>query len=302
VKARFLLIFSLCSAATSAFSQSTSGEWTYYPMNSSEAAITAYSGPGGAVVVPSSIDGYIVRVLGNGWWPPVFGPVNSTVTSLTIPDSVHNIEQSAFEGCTKLTSVTIGDGVATIGLRAFSQCGNLTSVTIPFFTVLGYDVFPPNVVVTRDFAVLTRNNAFMEALTAKILAGLPDNYGIATKSDLGIALSNATTQAIAQVQAAPNDYNLHSAAEYQANYSNGVADGTSLVTANPAGYNLYTSDSIMDLRMGGAMVQKQGNNAVVTFQAQTTTDLTQPFTNHGTPITNTIPMPGNKGFLRIQAR
>ena len=79
--------------------------------------------------------------------------------------------------------------------------------------------------------------------------------------------------------------------------------GTSLVTANPAGYNLYTSDSIMDLRMGGAMVQKQGNNAVVTFQTQTTTDLaTQPFTNNGVPITNAVPMPGNKGFLRIQAK
>jgi hypothetical protein len=58
----------------------------------------------------------------------------------------------------------------------------------------------------------------------------------------------------------------------------------------------------MDLHMGGLMVQKQGGNAVVTFQPQTTADLTQPFTNNGTPITNTIPMPGNKGFIRVQAR
>lgn len=78
-----------------------------------------------------------------------------------------------------------------------------------------------------------------------------------------------------------------------------------LVTAlyiNASRAGLYDSNSIMDLRMNGLMLQKQGGNAVVTFQPQTTADLTQPFTNHGTPITNTIPMPWNKGFLRIQAR
>jgi len=58
----------------------------------------------------------------------------------------------------------------------------------------------------------------------------------------------------------------------------------------------------MDLSMGGLMLQKQGNNAVVSFQPQATTDLTQPYTNYGLPITSTITMPGDKGFIRIQAR
>jgi hypothetical protein len=57
----------------------------------------------------------------------------------------------------------------------------------------------------------------------------------------------------------------------------------------------------MDLRMGGLMIQKQGSNATINFQPQTTTDLALPFTNNGTPITNQIPMPGNKGFIRIRA-
>ena len=53
----------------------------------------------------------------------------------------------------------------------------------------------------------------------------------------------------------------------------------------------------------GLMIQKQGTDATVIFQPQTTTDLAaQPFTNNGTPVTNTIPMPGNKGFLRINAK
>jgi hypothetical protein len=59
----------------------------------------------------------------------------------------------------------------------------------------------------------------------------------------------------------------------------------------------------MDLRMGGAMVRKTGATATLVFQPQTTMDLaTQPFTNNGTAITNEILMPGNKGFLRIQAK
>lgn len=128
-----------------------------------------------------------------------------------------------------------------------------------------------------------------------------DNYGLASKPDLLSAVEDAVTRTQSQIQASPNAYNLFSAEQYAANYNNGIAAGTSLVTANPSSYNLYTSNSIMDLRMNGLMVQKQGSNAVVTFQTQTTTDLTQPFTNNGTPITNQVPMPGNKGFIRINA-
>jgi hypothetical protein len=127
------------------------------------------------------------------------------------------------------------------------------------------------------------------------------NYGLATKPDLLSAVQQAAAQGVASVQSSPNDFNLYSDAQYQANYSSGVAAGTSLVTANPANYNLYTSNSIMDLAVGGLMVQKQGSSATVVFQTQTTTNLSQSFTNNGTPITNTVPMPGNTGFLRVRA-
>ena len=92
---------------------------------------------------------------------------------------------------------------------------------------------------------------------------------------------------------------LFTQSQFDANRTAGRQD----VLSDPASHNLYTSDSILDLRMGGLMLQKQGSNAIVTFQPQTTTDLaTQPFTNNGTPVTNTIPMPGNKGFIRINAK
>jgi len=48
-----------------------------------------------------------------------------------IPDSVIEIECSAFEGCIELTSVTIPESVTKIGDNAFSGCTGLTSVVIP---------------------------------------------------------------------------------------------------------------------------------------------------------------------------
>ena len=55
----------------------------------------------------------------------------SSLTSVTIPNSVTNIGESAFWNCNKLTSVTIPDGVTSIEDLVFSSCYSLTSITIP---------------------------------------------------------------------------------------------------------------------------------------------------------------------------
>ena len=49
----------------------------------------------------------------------------SSLTSVTIPNSVTNIGGYAFSGCSSLTSVTIGSGVTSIGYGAFSGCSSL---------------------------------------------------------------------------------------------------------------------------------------------------------------------------------
>ena len=54
-----------------------------------------------------------------------------SLTSVTIPNSVTSIGDSAFEKCLNLTSVTIGNGVTSIGDHAFYICRSLTSITIP---------------------------------------------------------------------------------------------------------------------------------------------------------------------------
>ena len=55
----------------------------------------------------------------------------SSLTSITIPDSVTSIGTSAFWGCSSLTNITIPDSVISIEDSAFYDCSSLASITIP---------------------------------------------------------------------------------------------------------------------------------------------------------------------------
>ena len=81
----------------------TSGDYEYEILADGTAAITDYTGAGGDVTIPDTIDGHTVTAIGD----------------------------SAFDGCSTLTTVEIPDSVTTIGYWAFAYCGALTTVEIP---------------------------------------------------------------------------------------------------------------------------------------------------------------------------
>jgi hypothetical protein len=102
----------------------TSGDFTYDVIGGAKIIITNYTGIGGAVNIPSVIDGKPVTSIGNY----VFYGCTS-LTSVSIPSSITYIGYSAFENCTYLFSITIPSSVTYIGEDAFYGCTYLTSVT-----------------------------------------------------------------------------------------------------------------------------------------------------------------------------
>ena len=67
---------------------------------------------------------------------------NTTMTSITIPDSVVSIGNNAFDNCKALKTVTLQDGLKSIGSKAFYNCPELTAITIPdSVTEIGNSVF-----------------------------------------------------------------------------------------------------------------------------------------------------------------
>ena len=66
----------------------------------------------------------------------------SSLTSITIPNSVTSIGSSAFSRCSSLTSITIPSSVTSIGSETFYECSSLTSITIPnSVTSIGDEAF-----------------------------------------------------------------------------------------------------------------------------------------------------------------
>jgi len=97
-----------------------------YTINGGAVTITGYIGSGGAVTVPSTLNGLPVTSIGNDAFYQC-----ASLTSVIIPSGVTNIGVGAFFSCTSLTSVTIPNTVTSIGKFAFENCLSLTSITIP---------------------------------------------------------------------------------------------------------------------------------------------------------------------------
>jgi len=130
LSALFLFAYPLVSIGA------VSGDWTY-SISYGGAIISAYSGAGGVVTVPSQLGGYPVRKVGNGY-PSILASNSNSVMSIIIPDSVTSIGDYAFYGCLSLNSVTIPNSVTNIGAYAFANSssspfpvGTLSSIAIP---------------------------------------------------------------------------------------------------------------------------------------------------------------------------
>lgn len=129
--------------------------------NNGTLTITGYTGPGGDVIIPATIDSLPVIAIGDFAFSSC-----ASLTGVTIPGSVTNIGWAPFSFCTNLTGITVDPanthyrdlagvlcsndrrtlveypcgkpgeyiipaGVTSIGDYAFNRCINITSLVIP---------------------------------------------------------------------------------------------------------------------------------------------------------------------------
>jgi hypothetical protein len=93
--------------------------------NQGAITITKCTDPGGAVIIPGTLNGLPVASIGDGAFS-----FCTTLTNVTFPNSIASIGNNAFSGCTGLTSVTIPNSVTNLGDYAFESCPSLTAIMV----------------------------------------------------------------------------------------------------------------------------------------------------------------------------
>ena len=108
------LMFSLAAVTGITASAEKYGDFKYELLDDGTVGIYRYYGNDNDAVIPETIDERPVTMIMLDAFK-----FNSNINSITIPNSVTEIHDSAFRGCTKLSKITIGDNIEHIGNKAF---------------------------------------------------------------------------------------------------------------------------------------------------------------------------------------
>jgi HEAT repeat protein len=115
-----LLVLAVCLLSTGAKAQFAC------VTNAGGITITRYAGPGGAVTIPDTVDGFpVVGIASSAFWGC------KELTDVTLPKSVTTIGGGVFSFCSNLRRINFPSGITSIGTSAFQECAALTSIALP---------------------------------------------------------------------------------------------------------------------------------------------------------------------------
>ena len=97
-----------------------------YTINNGTITITGYTGTSAVVSIPASLDSLPVTSIGDRAFMSF-----TSLTGVTIPNTVSSIGPYAFANCYSLSGVTIPNSVTSLGDGAFEVCTSLTNFTVP---------------------------------------------------------------------------------------------------------------------------------------------------------------------------
>lgn len=136
---RALLGLMLLGVALTAGAYDFESDGIYYKFNSDSASVmVTYKGSTatemksyyGDVVIPSSVTNdditYPVTMIGEGSFRNC-----DSLTTVTLPTTIIEIQNSAFDGCKALTSINLPEGLLRMGYNVFLHAESLRSINIP---------------------------------------------------------------------------------------------------------------------------------------------------------------------------
>lgn len=117
-----------------------------FTFDATTGTIKKYNGNDAVVNIPSEINGIPVETIGNAAFQD-----NTTITSVTIPDSVTEIGSNAFAGCTNLTSVTYGGDWSNLTIQSGNPAVEDAAKDAANEQLFDFEFTPDNtaVIVTR---------------------------------------------------------------------------------------------------------------------------------------------------------
>lgn len=123
----------LCGCNTKTAPEGPEYMYTTYNLDGEDfITLTKYMGRKTDVVVPTELDGLPVTEIGAGCF------AETSVVSVTVPDSILVIESGAFSKCAALTSVTLPEEMLYLGNQVFAECTSLKEITLPASGVTMY--------------------------------------------------------------------------------------------------------------------------------------------------------------------
>ena len=96
-----------------------------FTTNSGAITITQYTGPGGDVIIPDTVNDLPVTTIGQAAFYQV-----SSLTSVTFGTNVTTIADNAIFQCPSLASVAIPASVTNIGSAPMIDCKSLTAISV----------------------------------------------------------------------------------------------------------------------------------------------------------------------------
>jgi hypothetical protein len=327
----------LASAFQTAFGADISGDYIYNVFDD-QAHILGYTGAGGAVVIPSTLNSYPVVIIES------YAFRGKALTSVSIPYGVTSIGQSAFEQCSSLASVSIPNSVTSIGESAFEQCSSLASVSIPHSvtsigswafsgTALTSVIIPNGVtsigggafsycynltsVTIPNSVTSIGGSAFYGCLglgsvflSPNLSSSQITNVGFPSTAVFYVGSVGAPTSFASQADLATTQAQLATTQAELATtktqittaINEGKASGIASVTASPNTWSLFTTSQIQNMAVGDLVLTRtNGSNLVLNYDIEQSEDL-QTWTTYqayALPLTN---LPTNKAFVRIKAK